>query len=172
MLRAEKKIRHWAEIFPNSYLIGIYACCRQLYSPNLSTGIFSDEQKDEYLNDIGAKKKEYDNRIKELEAELEKLEEQKKRIIEGNENEKQESSEEEKEFKLEVGLLEPNTAGDLGSKHSDIPPRPAKDKQINVNTNFVRRNSERLTQKKSQDKGQRILEKNDQVDIELVHQNF
>ena len=28
MLRAEKKIRHWAEIFPNSYLIGIYACCR------------------------------------------------------------------------------------------------------------------------------------------------
>ena len=98
MLRAEKKIRHWAEIFPNSYLIGIYACCRQLYSPNLSTGIFSEEQKDEYLNDIGAKKKEYDNRIKELEAELEKLEEQKKRIIEGNENEKQESSEEEKEF--------------------------------------------------------------------------
>ena len=28
MFRAEKKIRQWAEIFPNAYLMGIYACCR------------------------------------------------------------------------------------------------------------------------------------------------
>ena len=28
MFRAEKKIRTWAEIFPNAYLMGIYACCR------------------------------------------------------------------------------------------------------------------------------------------------
>ena len=33
MLAAESKLRSWAEIYPHAYLIGIFACCRQLYSP-------------------------------------------------------------------------------------------------------------------------------------------
>ena len=28
MLQAEAKLRIWAEIYPNSYIIGIFACCR------------------------------------------------------------------------------------------------------------------------------------------------
>ena len=31
---AEKKLRTLARVFTNSYLIGIFACCRQLYNQN------------------------------------------------------------------------------------------------------------------------------------------
>ena len=35
---AEAKLRLWAEIFPNAYIVGIFACCRQLYDPAKMTG--------------------------------------------------------------------------------------------------------------------------------------
>ena len=34
MIPAEAKLRNWAETFPNSYIVGIFACCRQLWKPN------------------------------------------------------------------------------------------------------------------------------------------
>ena len=30
LLKAERKLRLWAEIYPNAYIVGIFACCRQL----------------------------------------------------------------------------------------------------------------------------------------------
>ena len=41
MLSAEAKLRSWAEIYPNSYIIGIFACCRQLYDHKKMTNLYS-----------------------------------------------------------------------------------------------------------------------------------
>ena len=46
LLKAEQKIRIWAEIFPNFYGIGIFACCRQLWDPELMTGFISKDEKE------------------------------------------------------------------------------------------------------------------------------
>ena len=32
LLRAEAKLRGWALTYPNAYIIGIFACCRQLFT--------------------------------------------------------------------------------------------------------------------------------------------
>ena len=34
MYKAEKKLRLYAEIYPNAYVIGIFACCRQIWDHN------------------------------------------------------------------------------------------------------------------------------------------
>ena len=39
----EAKIRHWAEIYPNAYIICIFACCRQLYQKDIMTGYSFEE---------------------------------------------------------------------------------------------------------------------------------
>ena len=33
IMKAESKLRVWAEIYPNLYVIGVFACCRQLWDP-------------------------------------------------------------------------------------------------------------------------------------------
>lgn len=33
MKKVEAKLRSLAETFPNSYVVGIFACCRQYYNP-------------------------------------------------------------------------------------------------------------------------------------------
>ena len=38
LLRAEAKLRAYAEIYPNSYIISIFACCRQMYDPGWMHG--------------------------------------------------------------------------------------------------------------------------------------
>ena len=38
-LKAECQLRSMAEDFANSYLIAIFACCRQLYDPNWMKGV-------------------------------------------------------------------------------------------------------------------------------------
>ena len=38
MFLAEQKLRSFAELYPNAYLIGIFACCRQLHDTNVHTG--------------------------------------------------------------------------------------------------------------------------------------
>ena len=38
LLRAEAKLRAYAEIYPNSYIISIFACCRQNYDPSWMKG--------------------------------------------------------------------------------------------------------------------------------------
>lgn len=48
-LMAEKKLRGWAEIYPNSYIIGIYACCRQLYNPQAMSGCIEKHTALEYI---------------------------------------------------------------------------------------------------------------------------
>ena len=48
MLQAEAKLRTWAEIYPNSYVIGIFACCRQNYNHATMTGCISKEDVDKY----------------------------------------------------------------------------------------------------------------------------
>ena len=49
LFRAEKKLRQFAEIYPNAYVIGIFACCRQMYDHTWMEGgsCISHEQ---YLN--------------------------------------------------------------------------------------------------------------------------
>ena len=47
LLRAEAKLRTFAEIYPNSYIISIFACCRQMYDPSWMKG--ECLSKDEYL---------------------------------------------------------------------------------------------------------------------------
>ena len=41
MLSAEAKLRSWAEIYPQTYIIGIFACCRQLYDPYKMVNLYS-----------------------------------------------------------------------------------------------------------------------------------
>ena len=38
----ESKLRSWASIFPHSYLISIFACCRQLYNEKTMVGFSRD----------------------------------------------------------------------------------------------------------------------------------
>ena len=38
LLAVEKKLRGWSEFYHNSYLISIFACCRQNYDPITMTG--------------------------------------------------------------------------------------------------------------------------------------
>ena len=38
MFRAEAKLRVFAEIYPNSYIISIFASCRQTYDPTWMLG--------------------------------------------------------------------------------------------------------------------------------------
>ena len=38
LLRAEAKLRTFAEIYPNSYIISIFACCRQMHDPTWMKG--------------------------------------------------------------------------------------------------------------------------------------
>ena len=38
-LKAESQIRSMAETFANSYLIAVFACCRQLYDPSWMIGV-------------------------------------------------------------------------------------------------------------------------------------
>ena len=33
-------MRIWAEIYPNAYIVGIFACCRQLYDPKAMSGLY------------------------------------------------------------------------------------------------------------------------------------
>ena len=35
LFKAENKLRHLAEEYANAYLIGIFACCRQVYQEKL-----------------------------------------------------------------------------------------------------------------------------------------
>ena len=43
MYKAEEKIRSWAQSFPNAYIIGIFACCRQLWNPDAFKPMLSKE---------------------------------------------------------------------------------------------------------------------------------
>ena len=43
MINAEAKLRYWAEIYPNAYIICIFACCRQLYQKDIMTGYSFEE---------------------------------------------------------------------------------------------------------------------------------
>ena len=38
LFKAEAKLRAWASIFPNAYLITIFACCRQIYQKDEMEG--------------------------------------------------------------------------------------------------------------------------------------
>ena len=38
LFKAENKLRTWALIFPNAYLISIFACCRQIYEKEKMEG--------------------------------------------------------------------------------------------------------------------------------------
>ena len=51
MCQAEAKLRGWAEIYPNAYIIGIFACCRQLYSEKLKVGCISREEALKYKDE-------------------------------------------------------------------------------------------------------------------------
>ena len=44
LLNAEGKLRFWAEIYPNAYIIGIFACCRQLYDHKTMSGCISKKK--------------------------------------------------------------------------------------------------------------------------------
>ena len=44
VLTAEAKLRLWSEIYPNAYIVGIFACCRQLYDHTTMTGCISKER--------------------------------------------------------------------------------------------------------------------------------
>ena len=48
ILMAEAKLRGWAEIYPNSYIIGIFACCRQLYDQPTMSGFYSKAEADKF----------------------------------------------------------------------------------------------------------------------------
>ena len=41
MFAAEGKLRQWAEIYPHAYIIGLFACCRQLYDQKKMTFLYS-----------------------------------------------------------------------------------------------------------------------------------
>ena len=43
---AEYKVRYWAENFPNSYIISIFACCRQLWDDIKMSGHIEKESHD------------------------------------------------------------------------------------------------------------------------------
>ena len=51
MFRAEAIIRMQASQYPNSYIIGIFACCRQLYNQNRMTGMISKEEAEKLLQE-------------------------------------------------------------------------------------------------------------------------
>lgn len=46
MFNAEAKLRQWSEIYPNAYVIGVFACCRQMWDPETMTGYLSKEEKE------------------------------------------------------------------------------------------------------------------------------
>ena len=52
LLKVEAKLRVWAEIYPNLYTIGIFACCRQLYDPEIMSGFISKEEKEGKCNTV------------------------------------------------------------------------------------------------------------------------
>ena len=49
LMMAEAKLRGWAEIYPNSYIIGIFACCRQLHKNETMCDCISREEAEQYL---------------------------------------------------------------------------------------------------------------------------
>ena len=49
MFKAEAAIRLQGTHYPNSYIIGIFACCRQLYNQKAMTGMISKEEAIERL---------------------------------------------------------------------------------------------------------------------------
>ena len=62
-LNAEQQLRHMANKLPNSYIIGIFACCRQLYNAGDMTGCVeydetAEEEKTEKLDEIVEEVKE------------------------------------------------------------------------------------------------------------------
>ena len=48
LFAVEKKLRMWAEIYPNAYIIGIFACCRQLWDSEEMTGLISKVEKNSF----------------------------------------------------------------------------------------------------------------------------
>ena len=54
MFPVEMKLRNWATTYPNAYVIGIFACCRQLFNSSKMTGMISKEQKEKLTSDPDA----------------------------------------------------------------------------------------------------------------------
>ena len=52
MFEAENRIRELAEMYQNSYLMGIFACCRQVFNIADIRGIFSKEEIKDPTNTI------------------------------------------------------------------------------------------------------------------------
>ena len=51
LLPVEKKLRTWANIFPNAYFIGIFACCRTLWDNDEMCGLISKADKEVFEQD-------------------------------------------------------------------------------------------------------------------------
>ena len=80
MLRAECKLRSWAKIYPNAYIIGIFACCRQLFSAIEDRKFISkaeaNKRTDEYfieemIKELETKEASCKDKIKQLRDKLE-----------------------------------------------------------------------------------------------------
>ena len=56
----EEDVRTLAELFPNSYQIAIFACCRQIYDPTRDSGCFGGTKQEaiEQFNQIEESKNE------------------------------------------------------------------------------------------------------------------
>ena len=51
MYPIEQKLRSWAEDYPNAYIVGIFACCRNVFEESCG-GLISKEDKDMIVSDV------------------------------------------------------------------------------------------------------------------------
>ena len=66
MLRAEQKIRSWAELYPNSYTIGIFESSRLLYDENAMKScipLFDSRNYSELRKNFGGFKEQCGNMV-------------------------------------------------------------------------------------------------------------
>ena len=73
MFKAEETIRQWAAQFQNSYFMGIFACCRQLYNSDTMEGNYSKIQLQNADKTLQEKRDSYEEKIKEIMSKLEEL---------------------------------------------------------------------------------------------------
>ena len=74
MFKAEEMIRNMAAEFDNSYLMGIFACCRQIFNAEQLAGNYSHDQLGNVTETLKKKKSEYEDKILKIKQNLEALE--------------------------------------------------------------------------------------------------
>ena len=73
MFKAEEIIRNMAAEFDNSYLMGIFACCRQIFNTDQLEGNYAEDQLENVGQTLKKKVSEYEDKIQKITQNLEAL---------------------------------------------------------------------------------------------------